>query len=550
MYAAVAALVGSFLVPPLLGQQAAETALLESAIEGLVVKAGTGEPLKKAWLSLERVQSERRVYSTITDSSGRFILKSIEPGRYRLWAERNGYVRQEFGQRGPNQPGSILSLAPGQTLQDIVFRLIPAAVISGRVYDEEGEPIAGATIQAMRKRYRSGRRKLAPAGTDRTDDLGEYRIYGLRPGPYYVSATFVPGWIRARTFTRKAGGEREPSYPPTYYPGTNDLAQAVPVGVRAGEEVRAIDFTLVPSGAVRIRGRVFNAVIGRPGRGALVMLYPRESGVSRFAVRSRVYVDDPQGNFEISGVIPGSYNLQAFWSDSENQYVGRLPLEVGTLDIEGINIVISPGVRLSGRVRVEGNPQSKLSDLSVGLESLEKGFILNRAEVRTDGSFVLPNVSVGDYRVKLENMPEDWYLKSARLDGQDVLERGIEITTGQAGSLELVLSSAAGRIDGPVLDADREPIPAAYVVLVPDRRRRDRTELYKITTTDQYGQFTLRGIAPGEYTLFAWEEIEVGAYYDPDLLRRYEKSGQSVRVREADHLSLQLELIPADEVLR
>ena len=170
------------------------------------------------------------------------------------------------------------------------------------------------------------------------------------------------------------------------------------------------------------------------------------------------------------------------------------------------------------------------------------------ATVRSDGSFVIQNVADGSYRVGVYGMSEDFFLKSGRAGDEDLLDAGLTISRGQSpGSLELVVSSAAGRVDGVVFGEQKQPFSGASVVLVPDPPYRSRTELYKTTTTDQTGGFTLRGIAQGEYKLFAWEEIESGAYQDPDFLRTYEARGEALKVGEGGHYSPQLQLIPASE---
>jgi hypothetical protein len=299
---------------------------------------------------------------------------------------------------------------------------------------------------------------------------------------------------------------------------------------------------------VRIRGRVFNAVTGQPGRDVMIALYPRESGERGFIARHDDYVEDAQGAFEFAGVIPGSYMLEARWWGEGKEYSTRLPLDVGTSDIEGVNLVISPGVPLSGRVRVEGEAQVKLAELHVFLDSLGEsmGYGGQDTIVKADGSFLLPNVPEGEYRINLWRLPEDCYLKSARLGSEDALESGLKIGAGQAsGALELAVSSAAGRIEGSVVNENQQAVPGARVVLVPEAARRSQTRLYEETTTDQYGQFVLRGITPGEYKLFAWEEMESGVYQDPEFLKPYEERGEAVHVGEGGRQSVQLKLIPA-----
>jgi len=151
-------------------------------IEGVVVKATTGDPLKKAVLTLTKVEEHGQPKSAASDASGRFQLKNVEPGRYHLYASRNGYARREYGQRATHGSGTILTLTAGQHLKDISFRLTPAGVIAGHVYDEDGEPIAEAEVQALRFEYEKGQRKLRTSGETQTNDLGDYRLYGLEPG--------------------------------------------------------------------------------------------------------------------------------------------------------------------------------------------------------------------------------------------------------------------------------------------------------------------------------------------------------------------------------
>ena len=209
-------------------------------------------------------------------------------------------------------------------------------------------------------------------------------------------------------------------------------------------------------------------------------------------------------------MTPGSYFLLAYWSEDGNKtYTARDPIDVGISDLEGVSLTITQGVEVRGRLRVEGNTELNLSDVQIFLRpppDMPMGGAV--ARVRSDGSFVIQNVADGSYRVGVYGMSEDFFLKSGRAGDEDLLDAGLAISRGQSpGSLELVVSSAAGRVDGVVFGEQKQPFSGASVVLVPDPPYRSRTELYKTTTTDQTGGFTLRGIAQGEYKLFAWEEI-------------------------------------------
>ena len=557
--------------------QPAEKPPEKCVLEGQVVRAGSGEPLKKARVVLRKAEGRDEPYSTLSDAAGRFVLTDLEPGRYRLYVGRNGYVRQEYGQRQPNSPGTILTLAPGQRLRDLVFKLIPAAVIAGRVYDEDGEPVPGARMEALQYRYnRQNRRELAPMRFATSNDRGEYRLFGLPPGRYYISATYSPGMTYMGLGYMSEGGRTtdEEGYAPTYYPGTNDPGRATAMEVRQGDEVGGVDILLLPARAVRVRGRIINTVTGKPVHDAMIHLFPRGAGVRVFSFESRATVDPAKGTFEIARVTPGSYTLFADWYDEDSQenYRARMPLEVGSSNVEGIELVIGRGVELAGTVRLETGlrptglgqtaptgdttkPEQReapldLDDLFVQLNTDDDfPFGGESGPVKADGSFQVKNLSPGEYKVEVwqrGGLPGDYYLKSARLAGDDVLEEGLAVSGPVRGALELTLSPAGGHIEGTVLTAEGQPFSGARVVLVPEERRRQRTDLFKSTTTDQYGRFTLRGITPGEYKLFAWEDIEPGAYQDAEFLRPYEEKGKEVRIREGDRLEVELALIPAD----
>ena len=159
-------------------------------IAGYVVRIGSGGPLGKAQVLLRPEQGRSPVFGAVTDSSGRFVVANIRAGNYRLYVERDGYVDQQYGQLSPSRPGMVLVLAPGQQVEDVLISLVPTGTIAGRVFDEDGEPIVGASVRALRYDYHDGEKVLTRVREAETNDLGEYRLYWLTPGEYYVSATF------------------------------------------------------------------------------------------------------------------------------------------------------------------------------------------------------------------------------------------------------------------------------------------------------------------------------------------------------------------------
>jgi hypothetical protein len=282
-------------------------------------------------------------------------------------------------------------------------------------------------------------------------------------------------------------------------------------------------------------------------------------------------VTSPDGSFQIRGVVPGSYHLVASWYEDDTDYVGVTPIEVGPAGVEGASVTIEAGIEVEGRVRIDrprraqapgeaaslssGSPARSeapdLADLEVGLdpkEFLPVGGRFRNTRVKEDMSFTLRNVSQGEYWVAIGGAPPDYFMKAARLGGEDLLEKGLEIAGGRLpGPLEITLSPNGARVEGVVLTEDQQPFAGAQVTLVPAPRRRERSEYYKSTTTDQYGRFTLRGIPPGEYKLFAWEEIERGAQRDAEFLKPFEDRGHEIRLREGEYASAELKLIRTSE---
>jgi hypothetical protein len=512
-------------------------------IEGQVVSATTGEALRKATVLLNqlgKVQGER--YTTTTTAGGRFALQDVEPGRYQLQAAKSGYAQMQYGATASARAGTTLSLDPGQHLHDITFRLVPQGVITGRVVDEDGEPVAYVSIQVLRYRYWAGKRQLQPAGYGTTNDLGEYRIFGLAPGRYYLHAN-----PQSDADVPYQGGGWQ-TYAPTYYPGTNDPTGAAALELSAGARLRGIDFTLLKTRSVRLRGKAVLAGTGSPLQGEELRLTPREESRAAFSRSDFWSFTGPEGAFQFRGVIPGGYFVQAQWSEDGKSYAARQPIDVRENDVSNMVIELSPGAELKGQLRVEGRPLASLSDVRISLQPDTSSPFMGGAggSVKRDGSLTLANIGLDHYRLNVYGIPEDYYIKSALCGDKNVLESGLDFSHGVSGALEIVLSSKGGQAEGVVLNAAERPVTGAMVVAVPDAPRRAQAHLYKEGTTDQYGRFAIKGIAPGGYKLFAWEELESGASQDSEFLKTFEAQGQPIAIQESRAESAQLKLIPTE----
>lgn len=520
--------------------QNAEEAQQKCVIEGTVVDANTQQPLRGATVTVRGMMANRGANSVMstsanTDANGHFVFSGLAGGRYLISASHEGYPNQG---RLPGRRGKLLTVAPGQHIGDLVISLQPGGMIAGHITDGEGKPLAGVSLQAISSSYRSGLLELHQVANVETNAAGEYRIVGLNPGKYYLRAKY------AKRPTTKL--EPDKAYVPLYYPGTSDPSSSTALTLDPGQELAGIDMNYVPVHTVRIAGHVTDARTSRPSTGADVTLVSGQGSV----IFSRTQTSaGPKGTFEFLGIPPGSYLLTAqLPTEIQRTIAGRTSVEVGDANLSNVEVVVGPGVNITGHVRVEGKTSTDVSQITVGLEPLGGSENIGDsydATMKPDGTFAFHDVSEGTYRLVVTPIPPGFYLTAG--GASDVLETGLTVTRGRAiPGLELILSSGTAQIDGTVSNDD-QPFRGATVVLVPDVNRRGQPRYYKMSMTNPAGRFALRGIAPGDYTIFAWEEIERDAYMDPDFLRLYQDRGKEVSVEAGAHLNLQLQLIPATE---
>ena len=532
-------------------------------LQGIVVRKGTAEPLSNATVELRRDQGNADVLDSITtEDDGRFSFGNVAPGRYRLDVTRRGYTR----------PPLTITLAVGQRPEGIQLSMTPTGSISGRVYDAVGRPMGNVEVKAMKASYPEGRRVLSPVQSVLTNDLGEYRLFWLAPGRYYVAAVhpkaqgisrrfgFVLSVISGRKPDPALGGfelrqeleSESDHYAPIFFGGTTDEQTASGIDLREAADFAGVNFVVAPVRARHVRGVVIDGITGKPAQYGNITL-PKDLDA---LPTKEVEVDRETGTFDML-LFPGSHTLTASSASGE----GYATFTLGDADIENLTIPTTPVFSIPGRIVVEGGPIS-----GAALEALH--LTLRREPPRgepsttaydtplPDGSFTL-SASAGDFRINIAPIlnvtsqryaPPLWaalqnaYVKSIRLGNVDALNGTLHLDRPPSTPLEVVIATNPGALNGQVVRSGPGPVADIPVLLLPDIRRRN--ELYRTTTTDVSGRFHFDRVPPGDYKVFSWETVEDGAWYDAEFMRTNESRGMPVRIGEGRTETARIEVIP------
>jgi hypothetical protein len=245
-------------------------------------------------------------------------------------------------------------------------------------------------------------------------------------------------------------------------------------------------------------------------------------------------------------VLPGSYTLKSAYSEQAGLMTGRLPIDIGDTNVTGVVLTVAPSSELPGMIVIVGKPDAQPLNFLVTLrrKGNEGGMEMG---IEPDGSFLLKSLLPEPYEVNVARLVGNLYLKTIKLGDTDVIDGGLDFTQGVPSThLTLVLGTAGGQVEGIVEDDNQKPVVGGQVVLIPDAPKRGVTRLYETAVTDANGHYKIAGIAPSDYKLFAWEQVEDGAYQDPDFLKSYESRGEAVSVKEGSSDSKPLTVIPGD----
>jgi len=508
-----------------------------------------------------------RPHAASTDEQGRYRITGLTAGSYIVSAAKSGFVDGAFGQRRSSGTGTPVELADAQQAANIDIKLARGGIVTGHVLDEEGEPLARAVVTVLRQQYVRGQKQLTPAGTDQTDDRGQYRVFGLPPGDYFVSANAGGVEQGVRQILGDFGGAQQPEssgYAPTYYAGVTSAADAARVKLAAAQEVTGIDFPIQVVPFATVKGVVV-------GGSATVMLLSDEAGAGGLAglagrggggrggfgpllgggLRA---VTRPDGSFSIPNVAPGKYTIIAR-GDAGPNGPSRTAMQPLVVAGEEVNVALnpSPGVQLGGTITFEAAgspPASGFSGFRVmpvplgAVAALPGGRGARPGDITQNGQFTITDVTPGLYSIRA-SAPRGWAMKAVFVDGREVTDSPIEVKSENVTGLNVIFTDRISSLSGNVRDARGTPIGDVTVIAFPadDRLWMPQSRQILSARTDQAGAYRLASIPAGDYLVIALDDVEPGEWFDPAFLDQIRGRATKVKIEEGEQRTQDLKVL-------
>jgi hypothetical protein len=553
-----------------------------ASISGIVVAdQDPAQPVRRANVMLSGPDL-RPSRGAVTDDEGRFTIEKLPAGRMTLTVARRAYLTSVYGAKKPGRPGTSIQLADGQAIRDLVVRLWRGAIVAGVLKDERGVPIAGVPVTAISTRTTPASPTLTLSNNGgMTNDLGEFRIFGLEPGAYVIAAkprnggtgqigspsdaqvdAMLESLRRRGTNPSPAPGASSGTstsmpvfdYAPTYYPGTSFTDQAARVTLAAGQEQTALDFSLQRLPTCTVDGVVLRAD-GQPAAGAIMQLIPLTASTPLDDLPQPTTRAGRDGKFLFGAVAPGNYRIVARASGSPPRpptpgMVSLEPAEVllwasadvsaSGADVSNVSMTLQPGVTIAGRVvldpasgaaapfdvgRVRITLRSTtMQDGSISVENgVPPGYFVQPAAVNADGSFTVKNVVPGSYRFFASAgnaSPAAWRPRSAIAGGRDLLDGIFEVERSDVRDLVVTFSDKGTEIGGRLQTSAGAPVSDVFVIAF----SADRTFWGAASRRVQAvrpgvdGTYAIRDLPPGDYLLGALTDVDPDEWQDPSFL--------------------------------
>jgi hypothetical protein len=516
-----------------------------SAIAGRVTNLETRGPLQRAVIRIASptLPAEKRVS---TNADGRYEVRDLPAGEYSVKAERGGYLTMAYGQRRSGEAGKPVRLGEGQTVRGVDFALPRMGVISGRIVDETGEPMAKVSVYAIQFGRHQGVHRLIPfaipeeccwrGGHAQTDESGQYSL--VLPAGEFV----IMGFSR-ETWPLESDTTQVFSFPPSFYPGVVESGGAQRIKVGVGQEVGNIDFALVPARTARVSGIVVNTA-GAPVANESVTLSQEvmgPQGGSTFPSSNRAQTG-PDGRFSVNNVQAGEYMLVVRTPPANDQPAqeARQTLQVAGADIDGLVIVIGTGGVVRGHVASDdGTPMPDIDRLSVRARPLtwaaRMSTLASPGRVNADGTFEVKGI-FGPVVLTIGTLTGDWTLKAIEHDGRNLADDPIDVRHGETlDGVRIVLTNRPTQLRGALLDDKKQPADGTVIVFPEDSSRwREGSRTIRAARPDQKGEFSIKGLPAGTYFIAAVDYAQDGEWYDPEFLSELQRRARRLSLAEAE----------------
>jgi protocatechuate 3,4-dioxygenase beta subunit len=516
------------------------------ALAGKVINSANNAAIPGATISLRGTDSGTpQTYLAQTGADGRFSIMNIVPGTYELRTAKSGFEQTAAGRPATARDFPPIQVEAGKPIGPVEVRLIPDGVITGRITDPDGDPVRHASVAVQQYGYAGGKKTLRNVRNAGTDDRGQYRLYHLPPGKYWlhVESNQNRNWLGQIPPEQRRSDLPLTGLGAAYYPGSPDVAHATELQLAPGAELTGIDVRLTVQRLYSIRGRYPHA----DQRG--VTFYAQNlSPTENRGVNAQTRIENDQ--YEIAGLLPGRYLVigQEFPTGperngavkSQDHLYGNEVVEIVDRDIEHVDLTFEPQLSIHGAIRAEGTANVKDAlNVSLAAVDLSNGFFGSNNRVEADGTFKLESPP-GIYRLHVNG--RQIYLKKLLMGDQALPDSKIDIKR-ITGDLTVVVANDFGKIEGSVKDDAGKPVYNADVTLIPDQKRDDWQEHFRIIRTKPDGTFSMQSIEPGEYRLYAWSGVEQGAWQDAEFRKPFEERGTTVKVEPNGALQVDLKVI-------
>jgi protocatechuate 3,4-dioxygenase beta subunit len=513
-------------------------------IRGRVVESPSNRPLSR--VEIRAGSGTGTQASALTDAEGRYELTGLPAGTYTVGATKANYIRTSWGEQRAEGPGKRITLADGQRLDNINISLRRAGVVTGKIVDEFGDPVTDVFVSAMRYQYVQGSRRLMPSGRGgQTNDIGEFRVYGLSPGLYYISAT-LRNFTMPQTETTDRTG-----YAPTFYPGTGNVAEAQRVSIAPGQSMTAVNITLLPIQTSKVSGIVLDSD-NRPLPTATVNAMQR-IGFGQFGGNFSPVGSD--GRFSVQNLTPGDYTLRVNTPSGES---ASADITVTGSDIADVQLIVARPSTLRGRIVFtpsasdNGPPKPTAIDLGAWRDWAIGQQVRFPAKVKEDGTFEM-SVAAGRVQVRAAPTPttvggsDPWRLSRVLLHDIDVGDTGIEVPVNATVDNILVeMTNHVGEASGRATDADGSVVRDCFVIVFAQDpvRWTVQTRYVSIARPGLDDLYKAR-LLPGDYYAVAMTDVETGAWTDPDFLSQARERAVKFSIADGEKKTIDLRVTPA-----